>query len=123
MYPYSVQCLVLVLARASHFAPLPLKEGIWVSCCSLHASWEFLFPVLCWDPCPLKLQFLLDVLLLTLLEKRRVLVVYCQTFLQCCILLSTLKHHEETGFFTAVVEGFNFLSTVLLGSLPHQLGD
>lgn len=43
-------------------------------CCSLHAGWEFLFPVLCSDPCPLKLQFLLDVLLLTLLEEHRVLV-------------------------------------------------
>lgn len=41
---------------------------------SLHASWEFLFPVLGWDPRPLKLQLLFDVLLLTLLEERRVLV-------------------------------------------------
>ncbi len=43
-------------------------------CCSLHAGWEFLFPVLCWDPCLLILQFLLDVLLLTLLKEHRVLV-------------------------------------------------
>lgn len=29
-----------------------------------------------------------------------------QTFLQGRILLSTLKHHEETRFFTAMVEGW-----------------
>lgn len=35
----------------------------------LHAGWEFLLPVLCWDPRPLELQLLFDVLLLALLEK------------------------------------------------------
>ena len=32
--------------------------------------------------------------------------LYCEAFLQCSVLLSTLKHHEETRFFTAVVEGW-----------------
>lgn len=30
----------------------------------------------------------------------------CQTFLQGCVLPSTLKHHEETRLFTAVAEGW-----------------
>lgn len=52
-----------------------LKGGelVWVSS-ALHASWEFLFPVLCWDPCSLKLQLLFDVLLFTLLKEHGVLV-------------------------------------------------
>lgn len=52
-----------------------LKGGelVWVSS-ALHASWEFLFPVLCRDPCPLKLQLLFDVLLFTLLKEHGVLV-------------------------------------------------
>lgn len=33
----------------------------------LHTGWEFLFPALRWNPCPLKLQLLFDVLLLALL--------------------------------------------------------
>lgn len=65
-----------------------------------------MFPVLRCDPCRQKLNFLFDVLLLTLLEERRVLVVYRQTFLQCCVLLSTLYHHEEPRVFAAVVEGW-----------------
>lgn len=54
---------------------LTLKGGelVWVSS-ALHASWEFLFPVLCRDPCPLKLQLLFDVLLFTLLKEHGVLV-------------------------------------------------
>lgn len=53
--------------------PIERRAVVWVSCCSLH-SWEFLCPVLFWDPCPLKLQFLSDVFLLTLLEECTVLV-------------------------------------------------
>lgn len=40
----------------------------------LHAGWEFLFPLLGSDPRPLKLQFLLDVFLLTLLVEGSVIV-------------------------------------------------
>lgn len=39
-----------------------------------HAGWEFLLPVLCWDPRPLVLQPLFDVLLLALLKESGVLV-------------------------------------------------
>lgn len=60
-------------SRTPHFQ-LERREVVWASSSSLHASWEFLFPVLGRDPRPLKLQLLFDVLLLTLLEERRVLV-------------------------------------------------
>lgn len=74
--------------------------------CSLHACWEFLFPVLRRDACPFEFQFLSDVLLLALLVELGVLVVLCQTFLQYRILLPTLEHHEETRFSAAVGEGW-----------------
>lgn len=72
-----VKDLVLVLTRASHLhlhLHLQMREAVWVSSCLLHASWEFLFPILCRDPCLLILQFLLDVLLLALLVEHRVIV-------------------------------------------------
>lgn len=65
-----------------------------------------MFPALGWNPRPLKLQFLLDVLPLTLFKKYGILVVYCQAFLQGSVFLSTFKNHEEARFFTAVVEGW-----------------
>lgn len=40
----------------------------------LHTGGEFLFPALCWNPRPLKLQLLFNVILLTLLKERGVLV-------------------------------------------------
>lgn len=55
-------------------APQFTLEVVWVSSKSLHASWEFLFPVLWWDPRPLKVQLLFNVLLLTLFKEHGVLV-------------------------------------------------
>lgn len=132
---------------------------VWLACRLLHASREFLFPFLRRDPRPFKFQFLLNVNLLALFKKRRILVaggrqkVWChyliavewfyltfnkeqfrlpanrkaslktviqaesaarrvkhsllaQTFLQGCVLRSTLEHHEETRLLTAVGEGW-----------------
>lgn len=64
-----------VVATASHsIIHLENIQVVWASSSPLHASWEFLFPIFRWDPCPLKLQLLSDVFLLTLLEERWVLV-------------------------------------------------
>lgn len=59
--------------QRSHMPQFTL-EVVGMSSKSLHASWEFLFPVLWWDPRPLKVQLLFNVLLLTLLKEHGVIV-------------------------------------------------
>lgn len=75
MYPGCTGLAGLVMATAPHsILHLEKMEVVCVSYSSLHTSWEFLVPILCWDPCPLKLQLLSDVFLLTLFEEHWVLV-------------------------------------------------
>lgn len=50
------------------------KRQVFWSSSLLHTGWEFLFPALRWNPCPLKLQLLFNVLLLTLLKERGIFV-------------------------------------------------
>lgn len=65
-------CAGLVVSHS--ILHLENMEVVCLPSSPLHAGWEFLFPIFCWDPCPLKLQLLSDVFLLTLLEERWVLV-------------------------------------------------
>lgn len=57
-----------------HVDTLNTYHIIIITLLLLHASWKFLFPVLSWDPRPLKFQFLLNVKLLALFKKCRILV-------------------------------------------------
>lgn len=50
------------------------KKWVWWSSSLLHTGGKFLFPALWWNPRPLKLQLLFNVILLTLLEEWGVLV-------------------------------------------------
>lgn len=57
-----------------HIQKKKKKKACLLSFSLLHTGGEFLFPALCWNPRPLKLQLLFNVILLTLLEEQGVLV-------------------------------------------------